>query len=91
MKRQARRTCPRCSNRFSAALEFCPVCMVRMAIDWEAESGEPSSEDEAAESVPEEPPQRFGHYELVRGEDGKPVELGRGGREHRRPGPERAA
>jgi len=49
MKRQARRTCSRRSNRFSAALEFCPVCMVRMAIDWEAESGELSSEDEAAD------------------------------------------
>jgi hypothetical protein len=35
--------------------------MVRMAIDLGAESGEPSSEDEVDEPVPEEPLQRFGH------------------------------
>jgi len=30
------------------------------------------------EFKPVEPAQRFDHYELVKGEDGKPVELGRG-------------
>ena len=30
------------------------------------------------ELKPVEPAQRFEHYELVMGEDGKPVELGRG-------------
>jgi hypothetical protein len=43
-----------------------------------AESDE-SSSAETADPTPEEAPQRFGRYELVRGEDGKPVELGRGG------------
>ena len=52
--------------------------MARTAIDRKAESGE-SSAEEAYEAAPKDPPQRFGHYELVRGEDGKPVELGRGG------------
>jgi serine/threonine protein kinase len=28
--------------------------------------------------APDQPPKRFEHYELVTGEDGKPVELGRG-------------
>jgi hypothetical protein len=28
--------------------------------------------------MPDQPAQRFDHYELVTGEDGKPVELGRG-------------
>jgi hypothetical protein len=28
--------------------------------------------------TPEQSAQRFEHYELVKGEDGKPVELGRG-------------
>jgi serine/threonine protein kinase len=58
-------------------MEFCPVCMVRKAIDLGAESDAPSSE-KTAEPVPAGPAKRFGHYELQRGEDGKPVELGRG-------------
>ena len=41
------------------------------------ESGESSNAD-TPELKPVEPAQRFDHYELVKGEDGKPVELGRG-------------
>ena len=78
MKKQARRTCPRCGNAFSGAMEFCPVCMVRNAIGWGAESGH-SSTEEVVEATSEGTAQRFGHYELVRGEDGESVELGRGG------------
>jgi len=78
MKTKPRRTCPSCGNRFSGAMEFCPVCAVRKAIDLGAESNE-STSMETAEPPPEDAPQRFGHYELVRGEDGKPAELGRGG------------
>jgi serine/threonine protein kinase len=37
-----------------------------------------SSFEEAVEPTPYQPSKRFEHYELVRGEDGKPVELGRG-------------
>ena len=59
-------------------MEFCPVCAVRKAIDLGAESNE-STSMETAEPPPEDAPQRFGHYELLRGEDGKPAELGRGG------------
>ena len=78
MKRQPRRTCPRCGNPFSGALEFCPVCVVRNAIDWEAESVEPFSEITAGATA-EGTAQRFGHYELVKDENGESVELGRGG------------
>jgi predicted ATPase len=78
MKTQPRRTCPRCGNPFSGALEFCPVCMVRNAIGWEAELDDPSSK-KTIEPTAGGTAQRFGHYELVRGEDGKSVELGRGG------------
>jgi serine/threonine protein kinase len=42
-----------------------------------AESGE-SSFEEAAKATPDQPSKRFDHYELATGEDGKPVELGRG-------------
>src|SRR6202012_4134012 len=41
------------------------------------ESGE-SSAAETPELKPVEPAHRFEHYELVKGENGKPVELGRG-------------
>ena len=42
-----------------------------------AHSGE-SISDDTVKPAPEHPPKRFEHYELVTGEDGKPVELGRG-------------
>jgi serine/threonine protein kinase len=56
---------------------FCPVCMLRGALPGAAESGV-SSFEEAVNSIPEQSGQRFEHYQLVIGEDGKPVELGRG-------------
>src|SRR6516165_2198233 len=32
----------------------------------------------AVKPAPDQPPKRFDHYELVMGQDGKPIELGRG-------------
>jgi len=58
-------------------MEFCPVCMLRKALVGGVESGESSSED-TDKLAPEQATQRFEHYELVMGEDGKAVELGRG-------------
>jgi serine/threonine protein kinase len=58
-------------------MEFCPVCMLRGALPGAAESGA-SSFEEGDKPTSEQPVQRFDHYELVTGEDGKPVELGRG-------------
>ena len=77
MKTEPRRTCSICGNEFSGAMEFCPVCMLRKALAGGVESGESSSED-TVKPTPEQAVQRFEHYELVTGEDGKPVELGRG-------------
>src|SRR4030081_2888303 len=77
MKAEDRRTCPSCSNEFSGAMEFCPVCLLRKALADGVESGESSSE-EAVHPTPAQAAQRFEHYELVTGEDGKPIELGRG-------------
>jgi hypothetical protein len=43
------------------------------------ESGQASAfEDTAKSTTPQQAMQGFEHYELVKGEDGKPVELGRG-------------
>src|SRR5580698_5767931 len=77
MKTEPQRTCPSCGNELSGAMEFCPVCMLRKGLAGGVESGESSFED-AVKPTPEQAAQRFEHYELVTGEDGKPVELGRG-------------
>ena len=77
MSAQTQRTCPSCGNEFSGAMEFCPVCMLRKGLAGGVESGE-SSIEEAAKPTPERAVKRFEHYELVEGEDGRPVELGRG-------------
>jgi serine/threonine protein kinase len=63
--------------KFSGAMEFCPVCMLRKGLAEGTQSGE-SSRGDTLRPMPEQPAQRFDHYELVTSEDGKPVELGRG-------------
>ena len=77
MKTEDRRTCPSCGNEFSGAMEFCPVCMLRIGLAGGVESGK-SFFEEAVKPTPEQARQRFEHYELVMGADGTPVELGRG-------------
>ncbi len=79
MSAEPQRTCPSCGNEFSGAMEFCPVCALRSALADGVESGESSaSADTAKPTTPQQAVQRFEHYELVKGEDGKPLELGRG-------------
>src|SRR5271157_3556041 len=78
MKTEPQRTCPSCGNEFAEAMEFCPVCMLRKGLVGGVESGESSASEVTVNPTPEQPVQRFEHYELVTGEDGKPVELGRG-------------
>ena len=77
MKVENRRTCSVCGSEFSGGLKFCPVCMLRKGLAGGEAPGE-SSFEEAVKPTPEDAAQRFEHYELVQGEDGKPVELGRG-------------
>ena len=78
MKVEERRVCPGCGNEFFGAVEFCPVCMLRKALDDGGESGETYAEPDRAETTATPAPHRFEHYELMSDEDGKPVELGRG-------------
>src|SRR4029077_9337263 len=73
---EPQRTCPSCGNEFSGVMEFCPVCMLRKALADGVESGESSAED-TPKPTSQDAAHRFEHYELVTGEDGKPVELGR--------------
>ena len=79
MSTEPQRICPSCGNEFSGAMEFCPVCMLRKALADGVKSGESSVSQDAVElATLKEPARRFEHYELVTGEDGRPVELGRG-------------
>src|SRR5215469_2238177 len=78
MNAEPKRTCPSCGNEFSGAMEFCPVCLLRKGLAGGAESGESSVPEDTLKSIPDQPAKRFDHYELVTGEGGKPVELGRG-------------
>src|SRR5271165_4032897 len=71
------RSCSICKTPLSADNlgAFCPVCMLRSALTQTLELGEEklivAPELEVSEN-------RFEHYELVRREDGAPLELGRG-------------
>jgi WD40 repeat protein/serine/threonine protein kinase len=78
MNAEGRPACPGCGNELSGGMEFCPVCMLRKALAGGVESGESSTSEDTVEPRAEDAAQRFEHYELVKGEDGKPVELGRG-------------
>src|SRR5262245_31194391 len=73
MKTVDRRVCPDCGNTFSGAMEFCPICMFR-----KAGAGETEASESSVVTTSKDAPHRFEHYELMRDEDGKPLELGRG-------------
>jgi serine/threonine protein kinase len=79
LKQHEIRICAACGAKFSVTSEnaFCPVCMLREVLAGGVGSGESFSEDPVTPTQ-EDAAQRFEHYELVRSEDGKPVELGRG-------------
>src|SRR6202047_3434818 len=79
MSTEPQRTCPSCGNEVSGAMEFCPVCMLRKVLAGGVESGESSASEDTVKTTAEQATQRFEHYQLVKGEDGKPVELGSGG------------
>jgi WD40 repeat protein/serine/threonine protein kinase len=79
------RTCSVCGAKFSVGKEsdFCPVCMLRGVLIDKSQSTEPlkPGSETIGSSSGDKPvvlPRRFQNYELIIGEDGKPVELGRG-------------
>ena len=77
MSAESQCTCPSCGNEFSGAIEFCRSACSARDLAVGIESGDSSTAD-TLRLKPVEPAQRFDHYELVKGEYGKPVELGRG-------------
>ena len=78
MNAEGQRTCPSCGNELSGVMEFCPVCMLRVGLAGEVESGGSSASEDIVGRTPEPASRRFENYEIVKGEDGTPVELGRG-------------
>jgi hypothetical protein len=52
--------------------------MLRKGLAGGVASGESSPEDTLKPTTSGQPAHRFEHYEVVTGEDGRPVELGRG-------------
>jgi hypothetical protein len=78
MMKEPQRPCPSCGNELSGAMEFCPVCLLRKGLAGGVESGESSASQDTVKPTLDPTVQRFEHYELVLGEKGKPVELGRG-------------
>ena len=71
--------CTICGARFAATPEyqFCPVCLLRLALAGGSETRE-ASFGEKVEPALEHAASHFEHYELVLDEDGQPLELGRG-------------
>src|SRR5262249_34557850 len=66
--------CPTCGTTRNSFSGGCPVCMLRLALGSDA-----NADSEIAGAAPVgEASYTFEHYELETGEDGKPVELGRG-------------
>src|SRR6202022_1799034 len=62
----------------SSFTEFCPVCVLRGALRPAIGSSHGSLRKTIGPATLTRLPRRFEHYELAKGEDGKPVELGRG-------------
>jgi hypothetical protein len=86
MSNQHQRNCPCCGNEIPGAMRFCPICMLRKGLAGEVESGQSSLFEETIKLSSEQMARRLEHYELVKGEDGKPVELGKLSTIRRRPG-----
>jgi hypothetical protein len=82
---QEARTCPVCGTKFFATTdrEFCPVCILRGATSGKSTATGESGSASGSAGNPRETegtPQvrRFEHYEVMLGDDGRPIELGRG-------------
>src|ERR1700722_12383667 len=72
------KACSVCGTALSGVDESLPVCMLRKGLAGGVESGVSSISEVTIKPTSEQASQRFEHYELFKGEDGKPVELGRG-------------
>ena len=78
MKSDDTRTCLVCGTQFPRSKEFCPICILREAMDEQIKPAKKFLKGVLPNRSRRPLSQRFEHYELVTGKDGKPVELGRG-------------
>ena len=72
------RTCLVCGTQFPRSKEFCPVCILREAMDEQIKPAKTFLKGVPPNRNGRRLSHRFEHYELITDQDGKPVELGRG-------------
>ena len=72
------RTCLVCGTQFPRSKEFCPVCILREAMDEQIKPAKKFLKGVPPNRSGRRLSHRFEHYELITDQDGKPVELGRG-------------
>ena len=72
------RTCLVCGAQFPRSKEFCPICILREAMDEQIKPAKTFLKVVPPNRSGRRVSHRFEHYELVTDQDGKPVELGRG-------------
>ena len=65
---QSKRACSVCGTSLPDDVDYCPVCALRGAFETQSNSASGIS-----------PELRFEHYQVLRDEDGTPLELGHGG------------
>jgi serine/threonine protein kinase len=76
----APRRCPICGRKLPAgnSAVWCPVCLLRIALDPASGGDRPMNQENLAESAIEADARRFGHYEILTRPDGSLQELGHG-------------
>jgi serine/threonine protein kinase len=65
---QDKRACSVCGTQLADDSEYCPVCALRGVLETQRDSVSDASSE-----------LRFEHYQVLRNQDGKPLELGHGG------------
>jgi hypothetical protein len=68
VKTGAKRACAVCGALLADDSAYCPVCALRGALETQSDFGTDASSE-----------LRFEHYQVLRNQDGKPLELGHGG------------
>ena len=71
MRAEGQRVCKVCGTLLPETSDACPVCVLRGALTPE-DNSHPSSVDPNVSEL------RFEHYQVLKDEDGTPMELGRG-------------
>jgi hypothetical protein len=79
LKTESKRTCQVCGSQIQVGLDLCPVCAFRAVLEGDRETIELPFEPMPSDPLGSLGGLRFEHYQILTGEDGTPLELGRGG------------